>query len=84
MLQLYLNGSTVRQILPSKLNELMIKVRHLLVDSTHLTKVCKLWMLLALDIANCRFGLLPSDIFTFYQEQLGDKAMAYFQVSDMY
>lgn len=41
----------------------------------------KLILLLAIDLANHRFGLLPADVLKFYQEELGDKVMANFQVN---
>lgn len=66
--------------MPSKLEEILIEVRHLLVSNARLTNICKAWLLLAIDVSHCRYGVLPSNIQDFYQEQLGDKSMAYFQV----
>lgn len=79
--QLYLNGSAIKQALPEKLNQIMVDVRNLLIGKCSTTVKSKVWVLLALEVANHRFGVLPADLQEFYQRQLGDKAMAYFQVS---
>lgn len=59
----------------------MADVRNLLISKSNATVKCKMWLLLAVEVSNHRFGVLPSDLQEFYQHQLGDKAMAYFQVS---
>lgn len=59
----------------------MVGVRNLLINKSNATVKCKVWLLLAVEVANHRFGVLPSDLQEFYQQQLSDKAMAYFQVS---
>ncbi|XP_025836599.1 uncharacterized protein LOC108744470 isoform X2 [Agrilus planipennis] len=79
--QLFLNGSSIKAEFPQKLSEIMVKIRVLLTTDTQLTKISKLWLLLALDVESHRFSLLTSDLQKFYQDQLGDKAMAGFQVS---
>lgn len=77
---MYLNGSAIKQALPEKLNKIMGDVRNLLISKPNATTKCKVWLLLAVEVANHRFGVLPADLQEFYQHQLGDKAMAYFQV----
>ncbi|XP_025836598.1 uncharacterized protein LOC108744470 isoform X1 [Agrilus planipennis] len=77
--QLFLNGSSIKAEFPQKLSEIMVKIRVLLTTDTQLTKISKLWLLLALDVESHRFSLLTSDLQKFYQDQLGDKAMAGFQ-----
>lgn len=57
-----------------------MRIRHILATNANLTQTCRVWMLLALDVVYNRFSLLPTDLQKFYQEQLGDKAMANFQV----
>lgn len=59
----------------------MVDVRNLLISKPNATVKCKVWLLLAVEVANHRFGVLPADLQEFYQHQLGDKAMAYFQVN---
>lgn len=66
--------------MPQKLNEMLVQVRQLLINNTNLTSPCKVWMMLVLDVSNHRFGLLSPDLQDFYQQKLGDKAMAHFQV----
>jgi len=78
--QLYLNGPAIKTDCPQKIQDILMQVRHLLLNNTNLTQVCRTWMLLALDVFYNRFGLLPNEIHKFYQEQLGDKAMGNFQV----
>lgn len=58
----------------------MVDVRNLLISKPNATVKCKMWMLLAVEVSNHRFGVLPADLQDFYLHQLGDKAMAYFQV----
>ncbi|KAK4884171.1 hypothetical protein RN001_000442 [Aquatica leii] len=76
---LYLNGSSFDSAQLEAMSLLLMQVRQLLVHGTSLTKTCRTWLLLALDVANNRFGILPSDIHKFYEEQLGEKAIAHFQ-----
>ncbi|VEN45135.1 unnamed protein product, partial [Callosobruchus maculatus] len=77
--QLYLNGASLKAECPELLSEVLNSVRLTLVSDRVVSKECRLWLLLALDVASNRFGLQPSEIQKFYQEQLGDGAMADFQ-----
>ncbi|KAJ8925440.1 hypothetical protein NQ315_009273 [Exocentrus adspersus] len=77
--QLYLNGASIKTECPDKSIEILNNVRLLLASDKLLTRECKLWLMLALDIASSRFALLSSEIYKFYQEQLGETAMASFQ-----
>lgn len=70
----------VKRVLPERLNKIMVDVRNLLITKPNATMKCKVWLLLAVEVANHRFGVLPVDLQEFYQHQLGDKAMAQFQV----
>lgn len=78
--QLYLNGTAIKAEFPQKINDILIQVRYLLINNSSLTTPCKIWLLLAIDAANNRFGILPTELNSFYQQQLGDKAMATLQV----
>ncbi|CAH2007181.1 unnamed protein product [Acanthoscelides obtectus] len=78
--QLYLNGASLKTECPEVLSEVLNNVRLALIGDKVALKESRLWLLLALDVANNRFGLQPAEIQKFYQEQLGDGAMADFQV----
>lgn len=65
--------------MPEDLAKITIKIRNLISDS-QLMKEARLWLLLALDLSNVRFGVLSSEIFKFYEEQLGTIPMINFQV----
>ncbi|XP_018579984.1 uncharacterized protein LOC108917725 [Anoplophora glabripennis] len=77
--QLYLNGASIKNESPDKIIEILNKVRLLLASEKQLTRECKLWLLLALDIANSKFAILPAEVYTFYHDQLGEAAMVTFQ-----
>nr|CAH7766384.1 unnamed protein product [Callosobruchus chinensis] len=77
--QLYLNGASLKTECPDLLSDVLNSVRLTLVSDKVVSKECRLWLLLALDVASNRFGLQPAEIQKFYQEQLGDGAMADFQ-----
>ncbi|KAG5861709.1 hypothetical protein JTB14_036471 [Gonioctena quinquepunctata] len=77
--QLYLNGSSIKAESPEKLTDLLNSVRLLLVSNEKLSTESKLWLLLSLDGANNRFGLLPTELYKFYQNHIGEAAMANFQ-----
>ncbi|KAF5300875.1 hypothetical protein FQR65_LT09037 [Abscondita terminalis] len=77
---LYLNGSSFDSAQIEAMSSLLTQVRQLLINGTNLTKTCRIWLLLALDVSNNSFGVLPSDIHKFYEEQLGEKAIAHFKV----
>lgn len=81
--QLCMNGAAIKSELlqPQQLNDILNKVRQTLICNVQLTHMSKLILLLAIDLANNRFGLLPPDVLKFYQEELGDKIMANFQVN---
>nr|CAI5864773.1 unnamed protein product [Callosobruchus analis] len=81
--QLYLNGASLKAECPELLSEVLNSVRLTLVSDRVVSKECRLWLLLALDVASNRFGLQPAEIQKFYQEQLGDGAIADFQVWSM-
>lgn len=78
-----MNGAAIKSELlqPQQLNDILNKVRQTLICNVQLTHMSKLILLLAIDLANNRFGLLPPDVLKFYQEELGDKIMANFQVN---
>lgn len=79
-MQLYLNGSALKQECPERITEILGKVRHqVCFDKQQLSPECKFWLLLAVEVASNRFALLPADVHSFYQEQLGIQAMASFQ-----
>lgn len=77
-----MNGASIKTESPDKIIEVLNHIRLLLASEKSLTKDCKLWLLLALDVASSRFALLPAEVYTFYQEQLGEAAMASFQVQN--
>ncbi|KAK9679788.1 hypothetical protein QE152_g39716 [Popillia japonica] len=81
--QLSINGAAIKieNRPPQQLNDILNKVRQTLICNLQLTQMSKLILLLAIDLANNRFGLLPADVLKFYQEELGDKVMANFQGS---
>lgn len=62
-----------------KLQELIVKVHHRLLDND-LQKVSRVWLLLAVEIYARDFGILPEPIYKFFTEQLGPEAMKDFQV----
>jgi hypothetical protein len=76
-----LNGVALRSTAPDELSKLGIKIRMLLVIEPQLVKDAKLWLLLALDLFSVRFGVLPTEIYKYYEEQLGSIAMSSFPVS---
>ncbi|GJQ71462.1 hypothetical protein Trydic_g8750 [Trypoxylus dichotomus] len=80
---LSINGAAIKSENrpPQQLNDILNKVRQTLVCNLKLTQMSKIILLLAIDLSNNRFGLLPSDVLKFYQEELGDKVMANFQGS---
>ncbi|KAJ8947835.1 hypothetical protein NQ318_009980 [Aromia moschata] len=77
--QIYLNGTFVNTECPEKVVEMLNSIRLLLSSDKPFSKESKLWLLLALDIANNKFGLLPTEVYRFYQDQLGEVAMKSFQ-----
>ncbi|CAH0550645.1 unnamed protein product [Brassicogethes aeneus] len=77
--QLYLNGSSIKNEIPEKIIEIIIKVRQLLSSDKKIVRDGKLWLLLALEVSNNRFTILPAEAHSFYQEMLGDAAMATLQ-----
>lgn len=77
-----MNGASIKTEAPDKIIEVLNHIRLLLISEKPLIKECKLWLLLALDIASSRFAL-PAEVYTFYQEQLGEAAMASFQVKTL-
>ncbi|KAJ3649829.1 hypothetical protein Zmor_021549 [Zophobas morio] len=77
--QLFLNGSTLKTLLPEEMAKLGITIRTALVVETQLSKDVKLWLLLALDLFSARFGVLPAEIYKYYESQLGSVAMINFQ-----
>ncbi|KAI4467102.1 eif4g domain protein [Holotrichia oblita] len=81
--QLSINGAAIKTECrpPQHLNDILNKVRQTLICNLQLTQMSKLILLLAIDLANNRYGLLPADVLKFYQEELGDKVMANFQGS---
>ncbi|XP_050292691.1 uncharacterized protein LOC126733423 isoform X2 [Anthonomus grandis grandis] len=79
--QLYLNGNTLKQECPDRVTEILGKIRLMLTSDQKYTSESKLWLLLAIEMANNRFALLPAEVHNFYQEHLGDHAMAFFQGS---
>ncbi|KAF5297902.1 hypothetical protein FQA39_LY11887 [Lamprigera yunnana] len=74
-----LNGSVFKLKYPEKMSLLLIQIRHLLIYGNNLTTECKTWLLLALDVGNNNFKLLSNKVNKFYEDQLGEKAMARFQ-----
>lgn len=76
-----MNGASLKTECPEKISDLLNNVRNKLISDKISNKECRLWLLLALDVANNRFGLLPSEIHQFYLNQLGDSALASFQVN---
>lgn len=64
---------------PKTVTSLLTHVRELLIKEANLTTVSKTWLLLTLDLANCRFGLLPNEIHKFYEDKLGENEMSNFQ-----
>jgi hypothetical protein len=76
--QLFLNGVALRSTAPDELSKLGIKIRMLLVIEPQLVKDAKLWLLLALDLFSVRFGVLPTEIYKYYEDQLGSIAMSSF------
>ncbi|RZC43086.1 uncharacterized protein BDFB_006990 [Asbolus verrucosus] len=77
--QLFLNGSTLKTTEPEDLAKLSIKIRTVVVGELQLVKEAKLWLLLALDLYNVRFGVLAPEVYKFYEDQLGSAAMVNFQ-----
>lgn len=76
-----MNGSAIKAELPENFAELLNNVRLLLTTTDkNITKEGRLWLLLALEVVNNRFGILPTEINRFYEEQLGDTSIASFQV----
>lgn len=71
-----MNGTGVKNELPSKMSELLIQVRNILAHNDRLSSTAKLWLMMALDISNNRFNILPADLHQFYLTQLGDDAMS--------
>lgn len=55
-------------------------LRNLLISDNNISRDSKLWILLALEVINNRFALLPPEAHSFYQKMLGDVAVANFQV----
>ncbi|XP_060536163.1 uncharacterized protein LOC132708071 [Cylas formicarius] len=76
--QLYLNGAPLKNERPENIAYLVRVVRLLLLSEKTVARECKLWLLLALEVASNRFALLAPDVQKFYQEQLGDPAMVEF------
>ncbi|XP_048523732.1 uncharacterized protein LOC125504954 [Dendroctonus ponderosae] len=81
VIQFYLNGNCLKQESPDKVASILSKIRLKICSDKICTKEAKLWLLLAIEVSDNRFSLLPADIQKFYQEQLGDHAMACFQGS---
>ncbi|CAG9864054.1 unnamed protein product [Phyllotreta striolata] len=77
--QIYLNGSSIKAECSDKLNDLINNIRILIIVEKNLSREGRYWLLLALEIAGNKFGALPIEVFKFYQEQIGSKAMAIFQ-----
>ncbi|XP_057669364.1 uncharacterized protein LOC130901784 [Diorhabda carinulata] len=77
--QIFLNGAAIKTEYSDKLAELFNKTRMFLTSDKKISKEGKLWLLLSLEIYNNKFGMLPIEVFKFYQEQLGGSAMAGFQ-----
>lgn len=75
--QLYINGATLKAALPERFKIILTRVRNLLITKSDATVQCKTWLLLAVEASNYCFGVLPSDLHKFYQDKLGDEAMAY-------
>ena len=71
----------MKTLLPEEMAKLGITIRTALVVETQLSKDVKLWLLLALDLFSARFGVLPAEIYKYYESQLGSVAMINFQVS---
>lgn len=78
--QLYLNGSTLKDVLPEKFADIVNNIRLLLLSEEQLSKESKLWLLLAIEVTNNRFGPLPGEVTKFYEDNLGAESMASFQV----
>ncbi|XP_066262149.1 uncharacterized protein [Euwallacea similis] len=76
--QLHLNGNALKQECPEKVAELLSKLRLKICSDKKYPKDSKLCLLLALEISNNRFAILPPDTQIFYQEQLGDASIAGF------
>ncbi|XP_028131801.1 CBP80/20-dependent translation initiation factor-like isoform X1 [Diabrotica virgifera virgifera] len=79
--QFYLNGAAIKTECPDKLNELFNKIRTLLTSDKQISKEGKLWLLLSIELGANKFGVLPIDVFKFYQEQIGGNGMSLFQCS---
>lgn len=71
-----MNGTGVKNELPSKMSKLLIQVRNILAHNDRLSSTAKLWLMMALDISNNRYNILPADLHQFYLTQLGDDAMS--------
>lgn len=59
-------------------NEFTTIIRTQLINDI-LTKETRLWLLLALDLFNCQFGQLSVELKKFYQEQLGELPLLFYQ-----
>lgn len=71
-----MNGNEIKEECASQLSALLIEIRTILAQNNNLPTAARLWLLLALDIANNRFGLLPTELHQFYVSKLGDDAIS--------
>lgn len=80
---MYLNGAAISENCNHDLLDIGFEIRNTLAEGRPNKPLPRIWLLLGLDVINHRFGLLPTDLHRFYQEKLGEEAMAKFQVSDI-
>ncbi|KAB0803912.1 hypothetical protein PPYR_00882 [Photinus pyralis] len=76
---LHRNGALFESSDTKTVSSLLSQVRDVLILDTKLTLISKAWLLLAIDIANSRFGPLPKEIHKFYEDKLGENEMINFQ-----
>lgn len=72
-----MNGNIIKEKMPEKLTEILMKARKTLATNDKLSQIGRYWLMMSLEISNCRFGLLPNEVNQFYVKQLGDKAMSH-------
>lgn len=78
--ELYLSGFALTETIPDELKKIMADVRKILIYDTKATDQCKIWLLLAVEVFNLNFGRLPKPLVEFYQDKLGEEAMAHFHL----
>lgn len=74
-----MSGSSLAEMFPDKLEELMLKVRARLAAGSFKRETTSYWLLLALDLANKNWQNFPEPLATFYAARLGKTSVLQLQ-----